>query len=152
MARKYTCLLTKELAVFLLLGLYSASVVHGAGKVLVLVDNINTQDTHSIFLNSLKGIKYSCLLCVSVTLLFLQFVYIACIHVCFCNSNIKFLYVFTCNVRYINPLKCHEFLCIQLSFSNHKRFCEHRISRQIPGMQNAKLLCNSPCIYQQHCA
>ena len=61
MARKYTCLLTKELAVFLLLGLYSASVVHGAGKVLVLVDNINTQDTHSIFLNSLKGIKYSCL-------------------------------------------------------------------------------------------
>ncbi|CAB3985137.1 Dolichyl-diphosphooligosaccharide--glycosyltransferase 48 kDa subunit [Paramuricea clavata] len=54
MASKYTCLLTKELAVLLLLALCSANVVHGAGKVLVLVDNINVQDTHSIFLNSLK--------------------------------------------------------------------------------------------------
>jgi hypothetical protein len=59
MASKYTCLLTKELTVLLLFALCSANVVHGAGKVLVLVDNINVQDTHSIFLNSLKGIKFS---------------------------------------------------------------------------------------------
>ncbi|XP_028394038.1 dolichyl-diphosphooligosaccharide--protein glycosyltransferase 48 kDa subunit-like [Dendronephthya gigantea] len=54
MARKDTCLLTKGLAVFCLFVLFSASFVHSAGKILVLVDNINTQDTHSIFLNSLK--------------------------------------------------------------------------------------------------
>ena len=70
MARKYTCLLTKESAVFLLFALCSASVVHGAGKVLVLVDNINTQDTHSIFLNSLKGIKFSSLVFVHFVAMF----------------------------------------------------------------------------------
>ena len=79
MARKYTCLLTKELTVFLLLGLYSASVVHGAGKVLVLVDNINTQDTHSIFLNSLKGIKCICLLCVAVPCCYCCILYTVCV-------------------------------------------------------------------------
>lgn len=55
MAREDTCLLTKGLAVFCLFVLCSASFVHSAGRILVLVDNINTQDTHSIFLNSLKG-------------------------------------------------------------------------------------------------
>ena len=52
-----------ELAVFFIFALCSANVVHGAGNILVLVDNINTQDTHSIFLNSLKGRKLSSLLC-----------------------------------------------------------------------------------------
>lgn len=55
MASKYTCLGTMELVVFLVCSLFSASLVEGGGNILVLVDNINIQDTHSIFFSLLKG-------------------------------------------------------------------------------------------------
>ena len=55
MASKYTCLGTMELVVFLVCSLFSAPLVEGGGKILVLVDNINIQDTHSIFFSLLKG-------------------------------------------------------------------------------------------------
>ena len=55
MASKYTCIGTMDLVLVLVLALYSAPLVQCGGKILVLVDNINTQDTHSIFFKSLKG-------------------------------------------------------------------------------------------------
>ena len=55
MAAKYTCRAVGISALFLLIAVAILPAANAGGKTLVLLDNANTKDTHSIFFNTMKG-------------------------------------------------------------------------------------------------